>query len=91
MIHFEFGTNENWKWLPGLGVVEFTVEADGNSILCRVSKECIADHCGDPAAIGDFLGAAKRHFDEITDKVAHFITIGRFESDGSILLKSADW
>ena len=60
-------------------------------VKCRVSQECIEDNMGDPRTPEACLDAAKAHFDAITDKVGFLIAAGRFEEDGSIVLRSADW
>ena len=87
----EFGDNLNWKWVGGLDVIEFAIDVDGAPVICRVSRECLEDHCGDPKTAGEFLDAAKRNFEAITDRVQRLIEGGRTEPDGSILLRSADW
>ena len=87
---FEFGTNEDLAWDGTRDVVQFTIIRDGQQIICRVSKECITDHFGDPSTDGACFNAAKERFDPITDLAAHLITIGRFEPDGTILIRSSD-
>ncbi|MCH8098262.1 MAG: DUF1488 family protein [Proteobacteria bacterium] len=87
----EFGDNLDWKWVGGLEVVEFTIHVGGAPVICRVSRECLEDHCGDPKTAGEFLDAAKVNFDAITDRIQGLIAKRRRESDGSILLRSADW
>jgi hypothetical protein len=69
----------------------FAVRVDGQRVLCRVSWEAITDHLGDPLTESECLGAVQAHFDEITDKVGHKIATGRFEPDGSVLLRTGDW
>ena len=87
----EFGDNLNWKWVGELDVAEFTIHVDGALVICRVSRECLEDHCGDPKTAGEFLDAAKRNFGPITDRLPDLIAVRRYESDGSILIRSADW
>ena len=87
----DFGDNLNWKWVGGLEVVEFTIRIDGVPVICRVSRECLEDHCGDPKTAGEFLDAAKLNFDAITDRIQGLIEKRRREPNGSILLRSADW
>ncbi len=86
-----YGTSENWFWTGGREVVEFTVHDEGRPITCRVSRECIEDNFGNPGDSGACLDEAKARFDAITDLIGHFIAMGRFEADGSILVRSQDW
>ena len=89
-----YGTNETWRWDPDTEDVRFTaLDLDDNNkkIQCRVTRECIEDHCGNPSDPDACFTAAKKHFDAITDQVGGYITFSRFEPDGSILLRSRDW
>ena len=87
----EFGDNLNWKWVGESEVIEFAIIVDGAAVICRVSRECLENHCGDPKTAGEFLDAAKVNFDAITDRIQGLIEKTRREPDGSILLRSADW
>ncbi len=87
----EFGDNLNWKWVGELDVAEFTINVDGFTVFCRVSRECLEDHCGDPKTAEEFLDAAKGNFGAITDRVHDLIAGGRYEPDGSILVRTTDW
>ncbi len=88
-----YGTNENWAWHSDTEEVRFTVWDDirNREIECRVTRECIEDHFGNPSGPEACLAAAKKEYDPITDKVGHYIGVGRFEPDGSILLRTDDW
>ena len=44
----EYGTNKSWMWHVATGELRFQVSQDDKQILCRVTHECIADHCGNP-------------------------------------------
>ncbi len=59
-------------------------------MICRVSKECIDDHWGDPKTAGEFPDAAKIHSVAIENKVRSLIQSRRYEPDGSILVRSAE-
>ncbi len=87
----EFEDCAGWKWEGGLEVIEFTADQDGHTIVCRVSRKCLEDHCGGPKTAGECLDAAKKHSVAIEVKVQSLIQRARFEPDGSILLRSADW
>ncbi len=86
-----YGTNESWLLHAPTGELRFQVSEDDKQILCRVTRECIADHCGNPIGEDACFTAAKEHFEAITDQVDRYIAHGRFESDGSVLLRTADW
>ncbi len=88
-----YGTNETWAWHPDTEEVRFTVwdDVSNKEIECRVTRECIEDHCGNPSGPDACFTAAKEHFDPITDQVGYYIGLGRFEPDGSILLRTAHW
>ncbi len=87
----QYGTNENWRWDFDSEEARFDVTYDGKTIPCRVTRECIEDHCGDPKSADYCFTAAKEHFDAITDQVGFYVTAGRFEPDGSVLVRSQDW
>ena len=89
MIEFEDCTG--WQWVGSRDVVEFTADRDGHTIVCRVSRKCLEDHCGDPKTAGEYLDAAKKHSVAIEFRVQALIQRARFELDDSILLRSADW
>ncbi len=87
----EFEDCAGWKWVGARDVVEFTADLDGYAFVCRVSSECIEDHCGDPKTAGEYLDAAKKHSVAIEFRVQALIQRARFEPDDSILLRSSDW
>ncbi len=87
----DYGTNEGWRWNGLIEKVEFTVHDEAWPILCRVSYECIRDNFGNPDGPEACLDAAKELFDPITDIVGDLISTGRFEPDGSILIRTLVW
>jgi hypothetical protein len=88
---YEFGSNEDWVWDGSRNVVQFSAIVNGQRIVCRVSEECIMDHFGNPSTETECMVAAKERFDSITDLAGHLINKGRFEPDGTILIRSSDW
>ena len=86
-----YGTNKNWRWDGSREVVEFMVFDEARPILCCVSRECIEENFGNPEGPEACLDAAKARFDPITDLVGAMISAGRFEPDGSILIRMLDW
>lgn len=71
-------------------VVRLNVDQDGTIIHCAISRAAIDDHFGSPKLDKARLGAARGHFDQITEVIGHKITIGAFEPDGGILIRSVD-
>ncbi len=87
----EFYSAENMYWDLTHEETRLRVLKDGNSILCRISRETIEEHYDSPQSAEACLDAAKRHFEEITDEFSRLIAAGRFEEDSSVLLRSSDW
>ena len=87
----EFCSAENMYWDFTHEETRLRVLKDGNSILCRTSREAIEDHYDSPPSAEACLDAAKQYFEEITDEFGRLIAVGRFEEDGSVLLRSSDW
>ena len=90
----DYGSAADWQWVGNIEAVQFTVCANGEPIVCRVSKECIADNCGNPTTPESLLDDAKRHFEPITDRVGDLIGRGRFEEVEPrkiVLLRSSAW
>ena len=87
----EFYSAQNMYWDSTHEETRLKVLKDGNSILCRISREAIEDHYDSPQSAEACLDAAKQYFEEITDEFGRLIAAGRFEEDGSVLLRSRDW
>ena len=87
----ELEASERWRWVERDGVVAFEVNDNGQPVDCRISHECISDHLGDQGAGAVSLAVAKEHFESITDIVSALIARGRYEPDGSILIRTEDW
>lgn len=91
MTSLDYLTNEHWRWNGYRETVEFSVFANFKKVDCRVSRECIEDNLGNPQTPEACFDVAKASFDSITDKIGELIHTGRFEDDGSVLLRSSDW
>lgn len=97
----QFGNSLGMSWSGGHrlnGNVHFTITMVGHDgpIDCLVTADCINDHCGNPGALagypgGNYLDAAMEHFDAISDRIRFLAARGRFEPDGSIVLRTSDW
>jgi hypothetical protein len=59
--------------------------------MCRISREAIEDRYGNPQTPSACVQAAKKHFNDIADRFSDLLGQGRFEDDGSVLLRSTDW
>ena len=66
------------------------MRAGKQRIDCRVSMEAIEDVYGTPPNEARCLDAAQAHFDQLTDKFGNLIAIGRYEPDGTILVRKSD-
>ena len=87
----DFGDGTQWWWDGTYQEVRFTVTTVARPVRCRVSREAIADHFGNPEAAEACVDAPRSHFDEITTTVGVKINLRQFETDGSVLLRTADW
>jgi Protein of unknown function (DUF1488) len=88
----EYDSVDLWRYDVDRHEVRFNAFVGEKNILCRVSRECIEDSLGNPNAEADIiLSVAKNEFDKITDRIGELISSAMFESDGSVLLRAADW
>jgi hypothetical protein len=86
-----FNGPESWRWDRAQEEAHLGAWLNSGLVLCRVSREAIEDHCGHPTSPKACLEAASNHCDEITSRLAALIVEGRFEADGSVLLRADDW
>ncbi len=82
-----YGTGQDWSWLPGLKEVRFTIHIDDRPITCRVWHDWLSREYGEPEEGKDWFNVAQEHFDDITDAIHQKILGDDIEPDGSILLK----
>jgi hypothetical protein len=59
--------------------------------MCRISRKAIEDRYANPRTPSACVQAAIKHFDDIVDRLSDLLAQGRFEDDGSVLLRSTDW
>jgi len=71
---------------PSRDVISFP--AINNNIKCAISREAINDHFG---GISDILNTFKANRSTIEAKAISLIQKGRYEPDGSILIRTADF
>lgn len=69
-------------------VVAFPAEQDGARIACAISWEALQDNYG--CGTGDPVVCFQANRGAIQVKVSELIARGRFEGDGSILIRTAD-
>jgi hypothetical protein len=75
-------------WDANIECVSFPANVDGNRIRCLISWEALQDNFGgDDAPPIDAFRAARA---EIEAKAEQLIRRQRFESDGSVLIRSHD-
>lgn len=82
----EFPAGEIWN--GNREIVLFDAKVDGNSVRCAISLEALQDNYGgDRLAPIDCFRANRR---AIETKAERLIGRGRFEEDGSVLIRSHD-
>lgn len=86
----EFGNADSIWWEGSTDTACLFVKTQGRKVLCKVSAEAIDDHFGNATNDSARLDAAILHFDQITDVIGWKIVHNSFETDGSILVRSAD-
>ncbi len=62
---------------------------DGRPVDCRVTLEALEEYAGG-AKIEDGLSAAQEYLIKFEEDVGFLVAAGRFESDGTVLLRAAD-
>ena len=87
MLKFPNASNIHWSLERDEAV--FTIEQDGHPIHCRVTLEALEEYAGG-AKIEDGLSAAQDYLIKFEDDVAVLVAAGRFEPDGSVLLRASD-
>ncbi len=80
-----------WYWDHRHQEVRFYAWRNSGLVMCRISREAIEDRYGDPPTPNACVYAAKKHFNDISDRFSDLLAQGRFEDDGSVLLRSTDW
>ena len=86
-IEIKFATDE-WYDHHRRKIVWFTASVDGKRIDCGISIEALGDHFG--AYYDDPLPAFRANRVRIETVAARLIEESRFESDGTLLIRSAD-
>ena len=61
----------------------------GHPIDCRVTLEALEEYAGS-AKVEDGLSAAQDYLIKLEDDIAVLVAVGRFEADGSVLLRASD-
>ena len=71
--------------------VELVAKHGDQPIRCRISREALEELASmADATATERLRVAQAHFDDLTDKWGYLISVGRFEPDGSVLLRTND-
>ncbi len=85
----KFPTANKIMWSRERDEAVFTVEQDGRPVHCRVTLESLEEYAGG-ATVHDGLSAVHEYLLEIEEDVGFLVEAGRFESDGSVLLRASD-
>jgi len=59
--------------------------------MCRISRKAIEDRYGDASSPRSYVQVARQHVNEICNRFGGLLTQGRYENDGSVLLRPTDW
>lgn len=84
----EYGSASQMRWVGSHEEIQHKIVVDGREVLCRATREYLEDRYGSLKDHSACLDAAQLHFDEITDAWGLLLVAGRFEPDGSILLRT---
>ncbi len=80
-----------WYWDNRHQEVRFYAWRDSDLVMCRISRKAIENRYGGPPTPDACVQAAKKNLDDIADRFSDLAAQGRFEDDGSVLLRSTDW
>ena len=87
-MNIEFPKVEAWDGSNDQAT--FPADVDGGRVLCRISWEALTDHFdGDRG--GDPVVPLRANRAAIEAKAETLMRVGRFEEDGSILLRTSDF
>jgi hypothetical protein len=87
-MSIEFAADE-WYDHQRKKVVWFGAIVDDKTIECGISIEALADHFG--AYYDDPLPSFRSHREQIHEVATKLIIQRRFEDDGTVLIRSADF
>ena len=82
---------DSWRWDYRHQEIRFCAWQNSGLVMCRISREAIKDQYGDPPTPTACMRVARKHFDDIAKMFNDLLARGRFEDDGSVLLRSSDW
>lgn len=86
-----FGSASDYWWDSSHEEVRFKVGADGESVLCRISRETLEDYHGTSCKDGEqCLALARGISDRIEDAVGVRLSGPVREPDSSLLFRSGD-
>ena len=80
-----------WRWDYKNQEVRFCAWRNSSLVICRVAREAIEDRYGNSPTPDACLEAARNHVNEIVGRFGDLLAHGRFENDGSVLLRTTDW
>ena len=75
-------------WVGNVDCVSFPADVDEKRIYCLISWEALQDNFGGNGV--QPLDCFRQNRNRIEEKAERFISQGRFEADGSILIRSQD-
>ncbi|NIA72364.1 DUF1488 domain-containing protein [Pelagibius litoralis] len=83
--------SDDLRWNSGKMAVQLSAVFSGKEILCLVSEEALADLSRGHIGSGDqALSAFRQHAEKIHGVAEALIRAGRFEQDGSVIVRTGD-
>lgn len=79
-------------WLKTEGEAHFQFWLDDQLVVARVSHAALEERFGPRSSPEEYLALVRENFQHtVTDSVGQLAVRGRFEPDGSVLLKPGEW
>ena len=82
---------DSWYWDYRHQEVRFCAWQNSGLVMCRISRKAIEDRYGGPPTPTACVTVARQHINDISDRFGDLLTRGRYENDGSVLLRPNDW
>jgi hypothetical protein len=80
-----------WYWDYRHQEVRFCAWQNSEVVMCRISRKAIEDLYGDAPSPRAYVQVTRQHVYDICNRFGGLLTQGRYENDGSVLLRPTDW
>ena len=82
---------DSWYWDYRHQEVRFCAWQKTNLVMCRIARKAIEDRYGGSSTPKTCVKVARQNSKDISDRFGALLTRGRYENDGSLLLRPTDW